>query len=285
LPTLTRVIFKNIWENVNIRQQNFGTLRLMETIDTLIELGLTLNQARIYVALLQSEKSVTAKEISKITNITRQDIYRILPALHKAGLLEKTITAPTMFKATPLKLGISILIKNKTAQHNELMEKANKMSDESWLKQSILEDEPEFILIPGNEAVVQKINNSIRATQTSLDIVTSKKRLPRAMLEFFDARLNALKRGVKIQVVTERLPLTNADMEKIMLAEKKAGVVVKFMRTLPSVLLLLFDKKQVMIITSATGTLETSALWSNNPCIIALSTSYFERLWNSAIPE
>jgi sugar-specific transcriptional regulator TrmB len=117
----------------------------METIDILIKLGLTLNQARIYVALLHSEKPATAKEISKITNITRQDVYRILPTLQKAGLLEKTITAPTMFKATPLRLGVSILIKNKTAQHNELMEKANKMSDESWLKQSILEEAPEFI--------------------------------------------------------------------------------------------------------------------------------------------
>jgi sugar-specific transcriptional regulator TrmB len=257
----------------------------MEIIDTLIKLGLTLNQARIYVALLHSEKPATAKEISKITNITRQDVYRILPTIQKAGLLEKTITAPTMFKATPLRLGVSILIKNKTAQHNELMEKANKMSDESWLKQSILEEEPEFILIPGNDAVVQKINNSIGTTQTNLDIVTSKKRFSRAMLEFSDPRMKALKRGVKIQVVTERLPSTNADIEKIMLAEKKAGAIVKFMPTLPSALLLLFDKKQVMIITSATGSLETSALWSNNPCVVALSTSYFESLWNSDRPQ
>ena len=55
------------------------------------------------------------------------------------------------------------------------------------------------------------------------------------------------------------------------------------MPALPSALLLLFDKKQVMIITSATGTLETSALWSNNPCLIALATSYFENAWNVAV--
>jgi sugar-specific transcriptional regulator TrmB len=254
----------------------------MDTIDTLIELGLTLNQARIYVALLHLDKPVAAKEISKITNITRQDVYRILPTLQKAGLLEKTITAPTMFKATPLKLGVSILIKNKTAQHAELMEKANKISDEAWLKQSTLEDEPEFILIPGNEAVVQKINHGIASTKISLDIVTSKKRLPRALLEFFDVRMQALKRGVKIQVVTEKLPLTNDDIEKIMLAEKKAGAIVKCLPSLPPTLLLLFDKKQVLIITSATGTLETSALWSSNPSIIAMSMSYFDCLWNSA---
>ena len=150
----------------------------METTDTLIELGLTLNQARIYFALLHSEKPLSAKEISKITNITRQDVYRILPDLQKVGLLEKNITAPAMFKATPLKLGVSILMKNKTAQHIELMEKANKMSDEPCLKEPTLEDDPEFVLVPGNDAVVQKIGQITGTVQTSLDIVTSRKRLP-----------------------------------------------------------------------------------------------------------
>ena len=95
--------------------------------------------------------------------------------------------------------------------------------------------------------------------------------------------MQALKRGAKIRIVTEGIPSTNASIEKIMAIEKKAGVMTKFMPTLPSAVLLLFDKKQVMIMTSATGTLETSALWSNNPCLIALSTNYFENIWNSAI--
>ena len=68
----------------------------------------------------------------------------------------------------------------------------------------------------------------------------------------------------------------------MMLAERKAGAVIKYLPTLSSTLLLLFDKQQVMIITSATGTLETS-LWSNNPCLIALATSYFENAWNAAV--
>ncbi len=37
-----------------------------------------------------------------------------------------------------------------------------------------------------------------------------------------------------------------------------------------------------MIITSATGTLETSALWSNNPSLIALAKIYFDNIWQSA---
>jgi sugar-specific transcriptional regulator TrmB len=255
----------------------------MKTADTLMELGLTLNQARIYVALLHSEKPMTAREISKTTSITRQDVYRILPALQKDGLIEKTIASPTRFNATPLKIGASILIKNKIAQHTALLEKVNMMTAESLIKQSTLDEEQEFILIPENGAVVQKISQITSRVQTSLDIITSKKRLPRAILEFFDERMQALKRGVKIRIVTEKLLPTNADLEKTLLAERKAGTMYKFTPTLPLALLLLFDRKQVLIITSATGTLETSALWSDNPSLIGLAINYFESTWNSAI--
>jgi hypothetical protein len=118
----------------------------------------------------------------------------------------------------------------------------------------------EFVLIPGNYAVVQKIYNEIEKIQTSLDIITSRKRFPRAVIEFFDARIQALQRGASIRVVTERLTSTNTHIKEIMAIERKAGAMVRFLPTPTLALFLLFDKKQVMIITSATGTLETSAL-------------------------
>jgi sugar-specific transcriptional regulator TrmB len=254
----------------------------METIDTLVELGLTHNEARIYFALLHLQQPASVREISETTKITRQDVYRILPTLQKDGLVEKAITAPTTFKATPIKLGISILIKNKAKKDNELIEKARIMSNETFEKQPSFDAQPEFVLIPENDAVVQKINNITEAIQTSLDIVTSKKRFPRAVIEFFDARMQAVRRGARIRVVTETLTSNNTHIEKILAIERKAGVLSKYLPTPLPVLFLLFDNKEVMIITSAKGTLETSALWSNNPSLVELSKSYFEKMWNSA---
>jgi sugar-specific transcriptional regulator TrmB len=254
----------------------------METIETLTELGLTFNQARIYVSLLRSKQPLAAKIISETTNITRQDVYRILPSLQKIGLIEKTITAPTMFKATPLKLGVSILVKNKISQHNELIKKADQISSENFEVHSTSGEEPDFILIPGNEAVIQKINSLTENIQESLDIVSSKRRFSRAVVAFSDSRMKALKRGAIIRVVTERLAPTNSEIRKILAAEKKAGVMTRYVSTQSPVLFLLFDNKEIMIITSAHGTLDTSALWSNNSSLIAMSKTFFECIWNSA---
>jgi sugar-specific transcriptional regulator TrmB len=255
----------------------------MEAAITLVELGLTHNQARIYLALLRSERLLTAKEISKITRITRQDVYRILPELQNSGVVEKTITSPAMFRATPIKTAITTLVSKKTAQDNCLIEKAHKLSREFEKELPLSpEQEPEFILIPGNQAVLQKINTLSGSAQKSIDIITSRKRFPRALFEFFDARKQSLQRGVKIRTVSESITSTNPDMDKLIAIEAQAGVEVKFLAKPLSALLTIFDDKEVMIITSASGTLETSALWSNNPSLITVAKSYFDSLWQVA---
>jgi DNA polymerase III alpha subunit len=55
-----------------------------------MDLGLTLLQAKIYLALSKTGKA-TIKTISKASNSARQDIYRIMPTLQKLGLAEKII--------------------------------------------------------------------------------------------------------------------------------------------------------------------------------------------------
>jgi sugar-specific transcriptional regulator TrmB len=64
-----------------------------------------------------------------------------MPSLQRDGLVEKTITSPTMFKATPLKIGVSILIKNKIEKENELIEKAKKIATETYEKQEMQDEE------------------------------------------------------------------------------------------------------------------------------------------------
>jgi len=83
-----------------------------EHIQALMGFGLTLLQAKIYLNLVKLEKA-DVKTLSKASNVARQDIYRIMLTLQKLGLTEKIIAKPTMYKATPIKEGLSILLQNK----------------------------------------------------------------------------------------------------------------------------------------------------------------------------
>jgi len=68
-----------------------------ERIETLTSLGLTLNQARAYLSLLQLGP-VGAKELAESSKITRQDIYRVMLASKKkhSGKIDSyTYTVPS----------------------------------------------------------------------------------------------------------------------------------------------------------------------------------------------
>ncbi len=78
-------------------------------VQTLMNLGLTNCQARIYVALVLNG-SCSADVLSKFSKVTRQDIYRILPKLQEIGLARKILDVPVEWEATSLKEGLTLLM-------------------------------------------------------------------------------------------------------------------------------------------------------------------------------
>lgn len=120
-----------------------------ERIQVLMDLGLTLLQAKTYLALSQTGKA-TIKTISKTAHVARQDTYRVMFTLEKLGLAEKIIATPTMYKATPIKEGYCLLLQNKTREYTELQKKTIaiiKKSHESNDKTTPQEEAQQFFLI------------------------------------------------------------------------------------------------------------------------------------------
>ena len=70
-----------------------------ENTDLLLGLGLSLNQARVYLAILKLEKT-TVRKVAKFSKVRREEVYRILPALEKKGLVERLLGKPTEVRAT-----------------------------------------------------------------------------------------------------------------------------------------------------------------------------------------
>lgn len=259
-----------------------------ERIETLMQLGLTLNQARTYLALVQSGPT-TAKETSKNTHITRQDIYRVIPELQKTGIVEKQITTPTIYKATPIEQAISILLKHKIAEQKELQRKTEELLHDvkdNHAEIELQEEDSQFVIVPGKEIIVQRVKEALQKAQTSVDVVTSQKRFSRAILEFAANHKKALKRGVKIRVATEKHVAEHTALEILRTLQKNPHFEVKYFPGPPEAIVSIIDMKQAMITSSATAHLAgTSALWSNNTSFIALAQNYFENKWNNSLEE
>ena len=201
-------------------------MTFQDAIQTLRRLGLTFNQARVYLALARSGTS-TAKTISTVSQIPREDVYRIMPQLRRLGLVEKAVVVPAKFKALSMEEALFVLLQRRMEETSELRTKAGELLKnfrQNIAKQNLEEEEPQFILIPERENALQRRRMATNNAQRSLVDVTSWKRFPNGLYTYAEEVEKALDRGVEIRFVTDQ-PEGKGSIPKIK-KDKKYRLVV-----------------------------------------------------------
>ena len=94
---------------------------------------------------------------------------------------------------------------------------------------------------------------------------------------------------MKIQVILEK-PTKGEPLPEIIGELKKIpNYELRYILNPPSAIIGIFDKKRVLVTTSASvGLAEAPSLWSNNPCLLSIVNDFFELTWITAmetIPE
>lgn len=251
-------------------------------VEVLQGLGLTSCQAKIYLALCHFG-SLDAKTISKNTSIARQDVYRVTADLEGLGLSEKVISRPTKFRAVPLEKGVSFLLKQK---HKEI--ETIEVQTQSLLnafdssKEEKITEKPEFVWIPGKEAFLDEMQNAIKKTQKSINILSSYKRFSNISI-FSEALEKAWSRGVKCRIIIGNPEKSRAAEEIFKFISKGSCNEVRFIPSNPETVMNIYDQNEILLITKPnTRITESPALWSNNPSLVSGMKNYFTCLWATA---
>ena len=84
----------------------------------LLGLGLSLNQARVYLAILKLEKT-TVGQVAKVSKVRREEVYRLLPALEKMGLVERLLGKPSEVRATLISDSLASLVTEEKNRSDE----------------------------------------------------------------------------------------------------------------------------------------------------------------------
>ena len=244
-----------------------------------------MNQARAYLALIQSGPA-TAKKLSEAAKITRQDVYRVMPTLEQTGIVERLISNPTIYEAAPIQHGTRILLERKTAEQNELRRKTRELVREtkkSSADQEFVESEPLLVMIPGKEAIIQKLGEALQKAKRSVEVVTSRKRFSLALIKFKDEYKNALERGVRIRIATENPVAENGVCKIVERLMENSGLEVKCFSDVTAAVVSIFDGREASVsLSEVAHTPWASALWSNDACFVALAQNYFETKWSSS---
>jgi sugar-specific transcriptional regulator TrmB len=250
-------------------------------IQALINLGLTLLQAKIYLTLAKLRKA-GVKRISEASNVARPDVYRVIPTLEKLGLVEKIVTNPTMYKASPLKEGLSILLQQKTEEHGELQKKTKALLSnfqENNIGIALEREDLQFVIASEKKLFLKRFEKAINAGQMSEDFIGTAagfKNMLSCNLQDFK---RAMGRGVKIRAITEKAENQESIPRIVQDLKKNPLFKLKYTSDQCPVSMMICDNKEVNIHISDRP---ESSLCSNNPHVVKLAAICFESLWNKA---
>jgi sugar-specific transcriptional regulator TrmB len=253
-------------------------------LQTLINLGLTLVQARVYLTLVHYSP-LNVASISKISTVARPDVYRTLDSLKQSGLVEEIVGIPTMFQAVPIDKIIPALLQKKTQEHDKLKMETEKLLVSHKQKEQNINYQTgngKFILIPEKQAIVNRISKAIEEAQKNIDSIFSWKRFTQGINGVYGEVANkACKRGIEFRIIVENPPeRVNFDLADF--CQKNPQFKMKFVSNCPKTILEIYDATEVFIVIDPDTGITESALWSNNQSLVALTQDYFNILWLTA---
>jgi sugar-specific transcriptional regulator TrmB len=173
-----------------------------DELETLTELGLTSLQAKVYLALAHLGES-RASTLSRFSQVTRPDIYRILNELTDLGMVEKTMTKPLSLKATPLQQGIALLLERRNAKTLELKKKTEKIIKRTAINQTTTDlfKNFRFVELPNRGPILKEDMKQKNIEWRTLDIVSSGGRFARWILTCYEDLKEAMSRGIRVRVI------------------------------------------------------------------------------------
>jgi sugar-specific transcriptional regulator TrmB len=258
-----------------------------DDVIVLTQLGLTKLQAEVYLTLTKLGKA-TAKTVGTASSIDRANVYRVIVSLQKQGLVEKTITTPTLFKAIDIQDVIKMLLKQKAKEYKDVEIKTKKII-KTYLKaneKNLLTDECQFALVPENTETICKIFNEKSEKSFDLIFYLGAVSGPDKDVRLLFKKLIARKIQVRILVC---LNGDSNQSKKIELFKREKTVhfkddpkfEVRYIYLNSPITLSLLDNKEAMLNTLPYPH-GTPSLWTNNPVLVSILQDFFEKTWLNA---
>ena len=251
-------------------------------IRTLQDFGLSYLQAKTYLVLLDLGEADT-KTIARASNVARQEIYRVMPSLQKLGLSEKSISKPIIYKATPLKDALSILLKKEKTEVDNLQNKQNWLLNNfhsDGVKNLVHEDDTQFIITSELTLFFNSHEKLLSKTQESIDIIVPFIFFPEKFCEMWSQLKKTMlkKRNLKVRLIAQRCD-DGSTLPKSIL--EYPDFELRYATEPVSFGMYVFDKKELTLAIAEKSGLPS--LWSNNHNMLILAQNYYELMWAKAV--
>ncbi len=226
----------------------------------------------------------TAKTISQVSKVARQDVYTVVSILEKMGLCEKAITKPVMFRATPIKNSLNILMKRKTAEYDELQIRTRSLLqdlDHNYNGTVHHEEGAQFLLLSERQARVLRIEEAINNASTAVDSFITPGIFKQVIVSSEEVLEKAAGRGVRFRYLMENPKDKQLQLEVPQALTENSCFKIRYATSPIPAAAVIIDKKEIFFGTTIDFQ-RAKYLWSDNAYFVGVIQSHFELIWNSA---
>ncbi|TFH07517.1 MAG: hypothetical protein E4H14_08305 [Candidatus Thorarchaeota archaeon] len=262
---------------------------LEDRASVLSEFGLTHYESKVYLSVLQLGPC-TAANITKVTGIRREEVYRTLPKLERTGLIERLLGRPSKVRALPIEDALSILIHRKEEEadleiRNLIAKKVQLLEMFLQVTQETMEDngKSSFTLISEKDALEKRISSLIKKATQSIKFVDNYENTFRFFITFSEELINARKRGVTVTIITEIPHYSQLIPETLNKYIPINSFIIRYCETLPGNYII-FDEHDALITTEIGSGMPTGrSLWTDDPSLIRIIQSDFNNILEISI--
>lgn len=249
-------------------------------LTSLLEFGLTQNQARVYL-FLSKNTSKSAPEISKSLKIPRTETYHLLNGLQSKGITIAAFGKPTKFQAVPFDKSINILVSNERTRLDEL-EKQSLYMISQWNMipdtetNDALIKENRFQIVQGKVSIVGKLNQLINSAKKDVYLLGSEKDFMKFYHTDFIDSLKSTNSNLKILMSTN-------NNSPFIINELPANCIKKFEDSLGENLwFLIKDCEEIFFFIKNGENSEMIAVWTDSKTMLNSMKLLFNMIWKKA---
>jgi sugar-specific transcriptional regulator TrmB len=226
----------------------------------------------------------TAKTISRVSKVPRQDVYTVVAILEKMGLCEKAITKPVMFRATSIQKSLDILMQRKTTEYDEIQIRTRSLLQDLnhyYRETAYLEEKAQFLLLSERQARVLRIEEAVNNAATIVDSFTTPEIFRQVIVSSEEVLKKAVRRGVKFRFLMENPKDKELRLEIPQALLENPGFEIRYATPLTPAAAVLIDQKEIFFGT-AIDFQRAVYLWSDNAYFVGIIQNHFELIWNTA---
>jgi DNA-binding response OmpR family regulator len=261
---------------------------LEETAAELTHFGLTKTQAKIYITLLALGVA-SASEISKLSKIRREEVYRLIPELEKRGLLTRKLKAPRKFSATQPETAIQILTKAKLNTMKEEIDRLKQKQTELISKLKTVElpikqEDCSIEVISQLDMALAKLVDMTGKAREKIDVAAPLQDLIIVYVDFPRNIIERIFESVKMRIIVENTEVDALTKELLHFSEASNNRVELRQTKKLSIRLMIVDDKEAMWgeVQPNNDHVDPKTFWTDDPTQISILKMSFDSLWQDS---